>query len=156
GLIRNHRITPESILPVRFRNLNAGVRGIVHSEYSSYHRVFRSSSVRRRAEARITPGASPYVRQRIGLGAVLSFLVTHHSPIRSSRSVNAGIPACLPEHDVAAKKRQTDASVASGFHVGPLGSRPVFVVAHRQEYLMLQKLCAAPVGINSGEVAYVV
>src|SRR5215510_1097821 len=86
----------------------------------------------------------------------MSFLITHQSPELGSRSVDAVLPASLPEHYVATEKRQVDAGVAGGFHVGPLVSRPVFVVAHREKHPVLQKLGAAPVRIDSREVAHVI
>src|SRR5262245_53220631 len=86
----------------------------------------------------------------------MGLLVTHQSPIRGCRAVDAVLPASTPKPYVPTEERQVDPCVAGGFYVSPLGRRPVFVVTHRQKHLVLQDLSATPVGVNPGYITHVV
>src|SRR5215470_6860705 len=144
-LICDCGITPETKLPQRFRDLDVVLLTAIHGKNRTDHLILRSSPIGGRAKPRIAPGPGPGVRQRVDLGVGVCLLVADQSPIRGFRSVDAILPASLPEHYVPAEERQVDARVAGGLHVSPLGFLSLLVGAHREEYLVLQDLGATPI-----------
>src|SRR5262249_53307514 len=149
-------VTPETKLPQRFRDLDLVLLTAVHSKNRTDHRILRFSPVSGRTEPLIAPLLGPRVREWVDLGVGIGLLITYQSPIRGFRSIDAVLPASLPKHYVPTEERQVDACVAGGFYVSPLSRRPVFVVTHRQKYLVLQDLSATPVGVNPGKITHVV
>ena len=75
--------------------------------------------------------------------------------VRDERAV-AVLPARLPEDLVAAEERQVHAGVARRLDVRALGTRPVLVVAYRQEGPVLADLGAEAVAVDVREVRDVV
>ncbi len=61
-----------------------------------------------------------------------------------------------PVHFVSGQELQVHAGVAGGLHIGALRAGPVFVVAHGEEYLVVEELSAVPVGVHAADVTDVV
>ena len=114
--------------------------------------VLTTARPRRRAEPRVAPGAGPLGR-RVDLGVGVRLLVGDERAIRRAAAVDAGLPARLPEHLVAAEEREVHAGGTCVLDVRALRARPVFVVADGHEYLVLEQLGAAAVGVDAGGVA---
>src|SRR5207245_2526993 len=90
------------------------------------------------AEPRVRPGARPHRRVLGGdLRVVVRFLVRNQGPPSGVRAVDAGFPARLPEHLVAAEEREADAGIACRLDIRPLLTRPVLVVTARDEDLVV-------------------
>ena len=108
----------------------------VDSEKRPSESVFRSSTIRGRAEPRIAPRSRP---RGIGInfGVGKGFLIADERPIRRSRSVYRRFPTSFPKNVVAAEKCKMNARVASGLNVAALGARPVFVMADRKKYFVV-------------------
>ena len=79
------------------------------------------------------------VGRRIGLGVVGGLLVADEGAVRRVGAVDGRLPPGLPEDLVAGEERQVHPGVAGRLDVGPLGARPVLVVADRQERLVVQQ-----------------
>src|SRR5262245_7986001 len=121
-LSRNCGVAPEAILAERRRYLDISICTFVDHENCADQRVLGLSAIGWWAKARIAPRSGPYVWQRVDLRISVSLLVANQSSRWGRRSVDAVFPASLPEHYISTEKRQVDARVARGFHVGPLGS----------------------------------
>src|SRR5580693_3410444 len=102
----------------------------VHHEERSGQAVLRLTSVCRRTEASIAPGAGP--DWRIGWVDFREgerLLIADQRPIRSTRPVNAVLPSCLPEDLVSAEKREVHTCVSCRLNTHTAGCRPIFIVA---------------------------
>src|SRR6185436_8792588 len=137
----------------------------VHRPQLAGERVLRAR-VERRGEAGVAPGAGPGVRG-IGVEALRAggerFLVGDQGAVAGVRSVDRRLVPRLPEHLVAAEERQVDAGVARALDVGALLSRPVLVVADREERLRRhrtgqadRRARAEAIGVDAGPVLGVV
>src|SRR5262249_28520988 len=154
---RGHaRVAPEAQMGVEAGDRNGPRLVAVDGEEGAGQTVLGPAAVGRRAEARVAPVAGPDVRQRVGLGVVERFLVADQRAIGRAGAVDAVLPARLPKAFIPTEKRQADAGVAGGLDVGALVGRPVFVVAHRQEDLVVLDLAAPAGAVHVGKVADVV
>ena len=92
----------------------------------------------------------------LGALGVAFFVRDEGAVVGAPQSAGARFPAGLPVDLVATEEGEVDPVVARGLDVVALLGRPVLVVAHRHEGLVLQELAAAAGGVDTGEVADVV
>ena len=156
GLQRRHRrVPPEAEVSVLGGHFD-GVGAAVDGEERAGQRVLGSPTVRRGAEARVTPGSCP-LRARVDLGVLPGLLVGDHGPVLRARPVDRRLPSDLPVDLVAAEEGEVHPGVTRRLDVGPLVARPVLVVADRQEHVVVgQHGCPAAVGVDPRDVADVV
>ncbi len=155
GLSRDRRVAPEAVARELGRDLDRILAIGVDHEDRPGESVLRPTSVGRRTEPGIAPGAGPG-RVGIDLRSRLRLLVGDERGERRALAVDARLPPCLPEDFVATEEREIDAGVARRLDVGALRRRPVLVVADGQEGVVLEQLRATPGRIGSGDVADVV
>ena len=154
---RDGGIAPEAQVAVGGGHLDGVVTRTVHGEERAGQGIFRVPAVRRGAEARVAPSASPGRRIcRIDRLVGVGLLVANQCAIGGPRAIDAGLPARLPEQLVAAEESEMHAQPARRLDVGALSARPVLVVTHRKEHLVPQDEGTVPLAVNTSGVADVV
>src|SRR6185437_15879929 len=92
----------------------------------------------------------------INRGARMSFFVGNECAIGNGRTVDAVFPTRLPKDFIAAEESQIYASIARGFNICPLASRPVLVVTDGHENPVIEDQRATSIGIDSREITDIV
>src|SRR3954451_7217291 len=109
-------VPPETEPAVGVRNADPIVGEAFNAEDRAGQGVLRPTAVAWRAEPCVAPGSGP-LGERIGLGAVCGLLVTDQCPVRGVRSIDAVLPANLPDDLVATQEGEVNAVIAGGLHL---------------------------------------
>ena len=106
---------------------------------------------RRRGEPRVAPGTGPF-RARVDLRVRLGFLVRHQGAVWRAGTGDRWLVASTPVGLVSREELQVDSRLARCLHIRALRSRPVLVVADRQEHFVLEQVGPEAIGVDAARV----